>query len=130
MTAPDFSRLTALVVDDDEFSRNLLEHVLTGLGLATVLGANGRETAISALRQHKPDIVFLDIHMPQVDGWTLLDEVRALRPQLKIVMVTGSNLPSDFSTSLEKRIDGYCIKPVLPDVMQKIISKVFGHGGG
>ena len=121
MSTPDFSQNTALVVDDDEFSRELVESVLYSIGVGTVWTAAEHESAMSIARIHKPDFVLLDIYMPDKDGWEVFDQIRRRLPDTAIIMITGSNLPADFGKSMGKNVDGYCIKPVLPDVMRKLL---------
>jgi DNA-binding NarL/FixJ family response regulator len=59
--------------------------------------------------------------MPEIDGWAFLERVRQVLPQVAVIMVTGSHHQADFSQSMEQRVDGFCIKPVMPDVMVKTL---------
>ena len=123
MTNLDLTQCTALVVDDDEFSRDFIENVLLTIHCAQVWKASDPVEALDLVRNHQPDFVFLDIYMPDTDGWALLDKIRRTRPSTAVIMITGSNLPADFGKSMGKQVDGYCIKPVLPDVMHKLMHK-------
>ncbi len=123
MTKDEFSQCKVLVVDDDEFSREVLRSVLTNIGCSRIFETHDSETAYALARQHKPDFVLLDIYMPQVDGWALLDQLRKILPSAVVIMVTGSHLPDDFEKSMNQRVDGFCIKPVLPDIMRNTLRK-------
>jgi two-component system chemotaxis response regulator CheY len=123
MTKNEFSQYSVLMVDDDEFSREILKSVLANIGCTRIFEAHDSETAYALARQHKPDFVLLDIYMPQVDGWALLDQLRKILPGVAAIMVTGSHLPDDFEKSMDQRVDGFCIKPVLPDIMRKTLTK-------
>jgi DNA-binding NarL/FixJ family response regulator len=83
--------------------------------------ATDSETAIRLARQHKPDFVLLDIYMPEVDGWTFLSQLRKTMPNAVVIMITGSGKPADFKKSMAQTVDGYCIKPVSPGVMQRAL---------
>ena len=122
MTKDQLGNYSFLVVDDDEFSRDFVASVLTGLGATSIVCAPDGETALNLARQHKPDFVLLDIYMPEVDGWTFLSQLRRTMPNAVVIMITGSSKPADFKTSMEKTVDGYCIKPVSPGVMQRALS--------
>lgn len=119
MTNVEMQALTVLVVDDDDLSQSVLEGVLRNIGCKTILLADDANTALHLAKTHQPDFVTLDIYMPDVDGWALLKQLRQASPKTRIIMVTGSNLPIDFEKSMDARADGYCIKPVLPDLMKK-----------
>ena len=107
-TAP----FTALVVDDDPISRELLVGSLRRLGCAQAWlaenGVQGHELA----QVHQPDYILLDIYMPEAKGWSLVKPFRQVCPSGRIIMVTSSSLPQDFLASLDARADGHCIKPV------------------
>jgi CheY-like chemotaxis protein len=121
MTSEELSECSFLVVDDDEFSRDILTNVLTYIGCTRIFSAPNSESACQLAQQHKPDFVLLDIYMPQVDGWALLDKLRKITPKVVAIMVTGSHLPADFGKSMDHRVDGFCIKPVLPDIMRNTL---------
>jgi CheY-like chemotaxis protein len=121
MTDSNLEQSTYLVVDDDEFSREFIVDVLAHLGCNTVHCAPDSETALRLARQHKPDFVLLDIYMPEVDGWTFLSQLRKTMPNAVVIMITGSGKPADFKKSMAQTVDGYCIKPVSPGVMQRAL---------
>ena len=113
----DVGKHCYLIVDDDEISREALGGTLTHLGATRIFLADNASTAEQLARQHSPDFILLDIYMPKVDGWALLSTLRRAAPQAAILMVTGLHRPEDFRQSMQERVDGFCIKPVLPDLM-------------
>ena len=119
MTKDELAACSVLVVDDDELSRDLLVTVLASIGCNTVHEAPDARVARRLAQQHRPDFILLDIYMPDVDGWESLAQLRLASPQSLVIMVTGSSRPSDFGKSLDTRLDGYCMKPVMPDLMLK-----------
>ena len=85
----DFSWCTALVVDDDETVTDLVVGMLLKIGLKKVhKSCNGLE-AIKLFLDHKPDIVFTDFVMEEIDGVTLMKVIKILNPQTPVVVFTG-----------------------------------------
>ena len=123
MKANDLSEYSVLVVDDDEFARDVIVGMLGRVGCKRTFEAQDADSACKIAQRERPDFVLLDIYMPDVDGWALLERLRRLLPNVVAVMVTGSNLPADFEKSLGQRVDGFCIKPVLPDIMLKTLQR-------
>jgi CheY-like chemotaxis protein len=121
MKKNDIGKFSYLVVDDDDLSRDVIGATLARIGATQVLFAEDAKTAFRMVQQHRPDFILLDIYMPDIDGWALLDRVRQVLPQVAVVMVTGSRQSADFTQSMEQRVDGFCVKPVLPDVMEKAL---------
>ena len=126
MANKELQQSSYLVVDDDEFSREFIVSVLTHLGCSNIQTAPDGETALRLARLHKPDFVLLDIYMPEVDGWTFLGQLRKTMPSAVVIMITGSGRPADFKKSLAETVDGYCIKPVSPGVMQRALEGARG----
>lgn len=121
MTKNDIDQFSYLVVDDDDLSLDVIGATLTRIGATEVFFAEDANAALRMAQQHRPDFVLLDIYMPEIDGWSLLERLRQVLPQAAVLMVTGSRQQSDFRQSMEERVDGFCIKPVLPDVMTKAL---------
>ena len=79
-----------LVVDDDAPIRSLVQVVLTHAG-HDVVEAEGAQQALDAIEQQMPDVVLLDLLMPDMDGWVFLDELRTrgLRNKTRVVIVSA-----------------------------------------
>lgn len=123
MTDEELGKSSFLVVDDDDFSRSVIVEILTILGCTNIWTADNGEAALQLSRQHKPAFVLLDIYMPNLDGWALLDRMRRSIPDAAVLMITGSIRPDDFKKSLEKQVDGFCIKPVLPSILKRALGQ-------
>ncbi len=84
-----------LVVDDEEFFRDVTFRVLEDFGYAVHVAADGME-AVRILNQHRTEIVvaLVDLDMPVMDGRTAIKAMKAIRPQLHIITVTGSTSPT------------------------------------
>ncbi len=116
-----WSQTSFLVVDDDEFACEVLTGVLRHLGASRVTSASDGDSALRLASQLRPDFVLLDIYMPQDDGWILLGQLRRALPNAAIIMVTGSGMQADFLKSMDEHADGFCIKPVSSEIMNKAL---------
>ena len=110
----DFNELraaTLLVVDDNETNCRLIAGMFANSHHRLVFGSTGEE-AIAKARELKPDILLLDVRMPGMDGYRVLDEIRKISTLefLPIIAVTASNLKSEDS-KLRERFSGFVRKP-------------------
>lgn len=98
-----------LVVDDDSSIRSFVSQALGDEGYEVRQAANGAE-ALDALARSRPDLILLDVRMPGVDGWQVLDELRsAAGPQTPVVVMTASYTGQD--RALQSGAQGYLAKP-------------------
>ncbi len=86
MTAAQKAKI--LVVDDEDDIRSALRMILEYEGMAMDEASSGPQ-ALEHLREHEPDAVLLDIKMPRIDGLEVLAEVRKIRPELPVIMISG-----------------------------------------
>lgn len=113
-----------LVVDDSAFMRVRLREILESSG-ATVVGeaANGME-GIKKFQDLKPDLMLLDITMPDIDGLTVLKEVLRIDSQAKIIMVSALSQKSIIMEALQSGARDYIIKPLDLHKAKEVLSKV------
>ena len=110
----DFNELraaTLLVVDDNETNCRLIAGMFANSHHCLIFGSTGEE-AIAKAREQKPDILLLDVRMPGMDGYRVLEEIRKI-PTLEflpIIAVTASNLKSE-DNKLRERFSGFVRKP-------------------
>lgn len=108
---PDLMK-TILVVDDEPKIVKLVRDYLERAGFAVRVAGNGKD-ALSQARSEKPDLIILDLGLPQMDG---LDVTRALRKisNVPVIMLTGRTEESDKLIGLELGADDYVTKPFSP----------------
>ncbi len=98
-----------LVVDDDDAIRNFVCEALSEEGYQLQQAANGAD-ALREVSHAAPDLILLDVRMPGVDGWQVLDELRsAAGPQTPVVVMTASYTGQD--RALQSGAQGYLAKP-------------------
>ena len=120
----DDNRGTILYIEDNPDNRMLIRRVLNAEGYA-VHEASDAVSALNALETVRPDLILMDINMPDMDGYTLTAHIRAL-PNLglvPIVALTANVMKGDRERSLEAGCDGYIQKPVDIDVLGQQIER-------
>jgi DNA-binding response OmpR family regulator len=99
-----------LVVDDDQALRSLLQRGLGGLGHDVACVESGR-AALRAVVRRRPDLVILDLTMPDVDGMDVCRMLRRIDPGLPILMLTARDTINDRVAGLDAGADDYLVKP-------------------
>ncbi|HRU79665.1 MAG TPA: response regulator [Methanolinea sp.] len=113
-----------LLVDDSEMARFLLARFLTGGGHEIVgEAANGIE-AIEKVRETAPDLVILDLIMPQMKGIQTLEEIKKVSPKTSVVICTGDHQEYTVREAVRKGASGFIIKPFDKDIVLDEINTV------
>jgi len=114
---------TILIVEDDENLGSVYETRLQAEGFTTKRVANGEE-AIAAATQALPDLILLDVMMPKVSGFDVLDILRSTpeTAKAKVIMLTALSQDSDKERARQLGVDDYLIKSqvVIAEVVEKI----------
>jgi DNA-binding response OmpR family regulator len=110
-----------LVVDDEPEVGKLMEHFLTDRGFEVRLAENGRQ-GLTELEHFKPDVVLLDMHMPEMDGLETLKQLSARWPGLPVIMVTVNEDVQTTSRLLQLGAADYVPKPFNLDYLEQAIN--------
>ena len=102
---------TVLLVDDSRMSRKMLKNLLEEEGYAVIAEAGDGLEAIEAYKTHKPDLVTLDITMPNMDGIEALTELIAIDPDIKAVMITAAGQQNKLIQALKIGAKKFITKP-------------------
>jgi DNA-binding response OmpR family regulator len=108
-----------LVVDDEIQLIRVVQGYLEEAGYSVVSASNGRQ-ALFAVRDHKPDLIILDLMMPEVDGWEFMRQLRR-ENDVPVIMLTARVEDIDKITGLELGADDYVTKPFSP---RELIARV------
>jgi DNA-binding response OmpR family regulator len=95
-----------------------------------VIGAGGGRSGLEAIRKHKPDLVLLDLMMPDMDGWEVYQQMKAdsEMKEIPVVVVTAKAQSIDKVLGLHiAKVDDYITKPFGPDDLRNSIERVLGH---
>ncbi len=121
-----------LVVEDDDDCRRILKLRLQHLGALTVCEATTGQEALDSIRQDPPDLMFLDLHLPETDGLETARQIRALpgaRGQLPIIAVTAYVMSWDKAKALTAGCDEYLTKPIVdPGEIQEKCERLLTRG--
>ncbi len=118
------ARGVILYVEDNPDNRLLVRRVLAAEGY-TVVEAESAQKALAYLERATPDLILMDINMPEVDGYTLTKQLKA-RPELRqvpIIAVTANVMKGDMEKSLQAGCDGYLPKPLDIDALPAQIAR-------
>ena len=102
-----------LLVDDAAFMRMLIRNTLTTNGYTNILEAADGEIAVSTYSAEKPDLVIMDITMPNKTGIEALKEIRRHTTQLPVIMQTAYAFDTDRRIAEEAGCNGFITKPVM-----------------
>lgn len=118
--------IRTLIADDQLLFRSMLKEMLTkDMEIQIVAScANGME-AVACCLEYKPDVVLLDIGMPNKGGIEALREIKATRPTTKVVMLTTFENEENIMSALQMGADGYLIKEMTPDALILSVKSIY-----
>ncbi|MDP6446139.1 MAG: response regulator transcription factor [Pirellulaceae bacterium] len=103
-------RMKVLIAEDDALTRNGLAEVLRSEGYGVVVAEDG-QSALEMFESESPDLVCLDIMMPEVNGYDVCRRMRATRPAIPIVFISAKSEETDKVVGLELGADDFIVKP-------------------
>lgn len=118
---------TVLLVDDDEITNFLCKKMLTELGFESVDSATNGLEAIKYLQKTCPDLIFLDIKMPIMDGFEFLEELKItnLCQDVKIIMLTSSSREKEIKqASAYTNVIDFVVKPLTKQKANNIFESI------
>ncbi|MBV9410122.1 MAG: response regulator [Acidimicrobiia bacterium] len=112
-----------LIVDDEPDVLLLLRIELEAEGYETLLAADG-ETAVRRILEERPDVVLLDVMMPVVDGWGVLQRLADHRCDTRVIVLSAKASDSDVAHALELGAHEYVTKPFEPAALLATVAHV------
>ena len=112
-----------LVVDDAAFMRMRCKKLLSQSGFDVIEAATGAQ-AVEVYKEDRPDVVLLDITMPDMDGLTALKELKKLDPNVKVAMVSAMGQQSVVMEALKFGAQDFLVKPFDPDRVLATVRKM------
>ncbi len=106
---------TVMIVDDALFMRNILRNTLKAHGYTVAAEAASGIEAMKFLHDHRPDVITLDIILPDANGLDLLDEILQARPGTKVVICSAIGQEAIIRKAMERGAAGFIQKPFTPE---------------
>lgn len=118
-----------LVVDDSVFARKNLTRMIETFGGQLAGEAGDGLTAITEYERTNPDVVLMDITMPQMEGIEAAEKIVKQHPDARIVMVSSVGYQENIVAALQRGARHFVQKPVKPEVLYEVIKYVLGEEG-
>lgn len=113
-----------LIVDDAAFIRMQLKQLLSQNNFEVIGEAENGLEALEKIRELKPDIVTLDITMPEMDGIECMAEINKMPEKPSVIMVTAMGQESNVHKAVMNGAKGFIVKPYTPEVVLKQLEKL------
>jgi len=107
------SKARILIVEDNMDNYELVRFVLERAGYDIFLAVNGRD-GVDAARAQKPDLILMDLGMPEMDGWIAIEKLKAdaVTKAIPLYALTAHTLPHDRKKAIKAGCDGFVPKPI------------------
>lgn len=112
-----------LVIDDDRMNCDLIQSVFTRHGFQVLAATSGVE-GLNLFRQHNPRVTILDLRMPEMDGLTVLKEIRALDPHAPVIILGGGATETQENQARGLRVTDFIRKGLSLDVLVEGVNRV------
>jgi two-component system, OmpR family, response regulator len=115
---------TVMVVDDERDANDILAHLVRPCGFEPIQVFSGAE-ALKAVSQRQPDLILLDLSLPDIDGFEVCDRLKRDRETnlIPIVMVTAHHDAKERAAGVRVGANGYLIKPFTPEQLEAVINE-------
>jgi two-component system NarL family response regulator len=126
--------LRVLLADDHKLVLEAVTHAIEKADDFTVVATTHSGAKVADLvARHRPDIVVMDLRMPEVDGLEALDQIRARDKSVKVVILSASQSPAEIQSALDRGANGFILKSVdpvdLPSALRQIHEGTVFHAG-
>lgn len=117
-----------MIVDDNDMMRSILRAMLRGEEYEVVGEARNGNVAVEMSERLKPQIVCMDVMMPEKNGIDALCEIKAARPETAVVMITSNADPDTVQESIQNGASGFIVKPFnaarVLDTLEKVATRL------
>ncbi|MFZ2538303.1 MAG: response regulator [Oscillospiraceae bacterium] len=115
-----------MIVDDAAFMRMTIKNCLTKAGYDSIIEASDGLIAVETYQAEKPDLVILDITMPNMDGIQALEAIKKIDPSAKIVMCSAMGQEAMVVEAIKLGASDFVVKPFKPDRILDTVSRILG----
>lgn len=125
------ARKKILVVEDNLDNRRILVYRLKRIGDFEILEASNGQEALGTVEAERPDLIFMDLKMPVMDGWEATRRIRSMEVgrRIPIIALTAQAMAGDEQKALAAGCDDYVAKPIVdPDVVRDKLERLLASG--
>jgi DNA-binding NarL/FixJ family response regulator len=122
--------VNALIVDDEAHVRVLLTALLKQMGVKTIWEAPDGTSGIAMAALHNPEVVLLDINLPEIGGLEVLSKLKAEHPKMPVVVVSAQSTVRTLSKAHELGADGFVVKYAAKSEVLQMLSDALDRIGG
>ncbi|NPV25933.1 MAG: response regulator [Firmicutes bacterium] len=115
-----------LVVDDAAFMRMMIKDILTKNGYEVCGEAENGAVALEKYLELRPDLVTMDITMPEMDGITAVKEIRRIDPSARVIMCSAMGQQAMVIDAIQAGARDFIVKPFQPDRVLEAVAKALG----
>jgi DNA-binding NarL/FixJ family response regulator len=119
--------VNALIVDDEPHVRVLIRVLLKQLGIETVWEAADGSEALEKADSHKPNVILLDINLPQVGGLEVLAKLKAAHPEIPVIIVSSQSTMKTVIQTRELGAEAYVLKHAPKTEVLQMLSEAFDN---
>jgi two-component system chemotaxis response regulator CheY len=116
-----------LIVDDATFMRMMIKNIISKEGFEVVGEAENGKQAVELYFETKPDLVTMDITMPEMDGIEAVKAIISKEPEAKIIMCSAMGQQSMVMEAIQAGAKDFIVKPFQPDRVIQALTKVLGR---
>lgn len=118
---------TILLVEDHEDNRNVYRAILEHFGFRVLVAPDGRE-GIRMAREHRPDLILMDLSIPHIDGWEATRVLKAdqATAEIPVIALSAHALEEDRTRAIQAGCAGYLAKPVEPRRVLQEVQRFLG----
>ena len=115
-----------LIVDDASFVRTMIKNILTKNGFDVIDEAENGAEAIEKYKKLQPELIIMDIIMPEIDGIQAVKEIKKLNPDAKIIMCSAVGQQSMINEAMQAGAEDFIAKPFETNRVIKAVKKIIG----
>ncbi|HZZ20326.1 MAG TPA: response regulator [Opitutaceae bacterium] len=119
--------VNALIVDDEPHVRVLIKMLLKQLGIETIWEAPDGNAALDQANAHKPDVILLDINLPQIGGLEVLARLKAAHPKIPVIIVSSQSTMKTVIQTRELGAEAYVLKHAPKSEVLQMLSDAFDN---
>ena len=113
-----------LIVDDSLVARMVIQHSIpTDKGYEVLTALNGKE-GVEKFRRFMPDVTFMDLNMPELDGYSAMKQILAFSPKAIIISLTADTQEKSISKATELGAFAVILKPPTPDLIRALLEDI------